>query len=77
MGLKPIVFKPIETGVIDIPSDAASLLEKAKNVNSSLQNLTSFDITSYTFTLPAAPYVADREKEINISKLKNDYEKLS
>lgn len=77
LGLKPIVFKPIETGVIDIPSDAASLLEKAKNVNSSLQNLTSFDITSYTFTLPAAPYVADREKEINISKLKNDYEKLS
>ncbi|KIM02898.1 MAG: ATP-dependent dethiobiotin synthetase BioD [Sulfurovum sp. AS07-7] len=77
LGLKPVVFKPIETGVIDIPSDAKTLLEKAKSVNPSLQNLTSFDITSYTFTLPAAPYVADSKKEIDISKIKNDFKKLS
>jgi len=77
LGIKPVVYKPIETGVADIPADASPLLQKAKNVNPCLQNLTSFDITSYTFTLPAAPYVADSKKEIDISKLKNDYEKLS
>ncbi|MDD5358970.1 MAG: dethiobiotin synthase [Sulfurovaceae bacterium] len=77
LGLKPVVYKPIETGVEKSPHDASMLLEKAQSVNANLSSLTPFDITSYTFTLPASPYVADSKKEIDISKLKSDFEKLS
>lgn len=77
LGLKPVVYKPIETGVENIPHDAKHLLKKAQSVNANLSSLTPFDITSYTFTLPASPYVADSKKKIDISKLKSDFEKLS
>ncbi len=77
LGLKPVVYKPIETGVKDTPSDAKELLKKAQSVNANLDSLTPYDITSYTFTLPASPYVAKGKKEIDISKLKSDFEKLS
>lgn len=77
LGLKPVVYKPIETGVELIPIDALAILKKAQSVNTNLSSLTPFDITSYTFTLPASPYVAKCEEEIDISKLKSDFEKLS
>jgi dethiobiotin synthetase len=77
LGLKPVVYKPIETGVEKTPHDASMLLAKAQSVNTNLSSLTPFDITSYTFTLPASPYVAKCEKDIYISKLKSDFEKLS
>lgn len=77
LGLKPVVYKPIETGVENTPNDAKELLKKAQSVNANLDSLTPYDITSYTFTLPASPYVAKGKKEIDISKLKSDFEKLS
>ena len=77
LGLKPVVYKPIETGVEKSPHDASMLLAKAQGVNANLSSLTPYDITSYTFTLPASPYVAKGKKEIEISKLKSDFEKLS
>lgn len=77
LGLRPVVFKPIETGVTDIPNDAMQLLKKTQSVNANLNSLTPYDITSYTFTLPASPYVAKCEKEIDVSKLKSDFKKLS
>lgn len=77
LGLKPVVYKPIETGVEKSPHDASMLLAKAQSVNANLNSLTPFDITSYTFSLPASPYIADNKKEIDISKLKSDFEKLS
>lgn len=76
-GLRPVVFKPIETGVELMPIDALALLKKAQSVNAELSTLTPYDITSYTFSLPAAPYVADKERSIDILKIKNDLLRLS
>jgi dethiobiotin synthetase len=66
-GLRIGAFKPIETGVEnDEPSDATALLNSVKLYNEAFTNLSPKDITAYTFKLPAAPFVADVNKEINI-----------
>jgi len=69
-GVKIGAFKPIETGVDNIPQDALKLLEVCQKYNTNFKNLTPFDITSYTFTLPAAPFSADDKNIININKIK-------
>lgn len=68
-GIKVVPFKPIETGVVEEPEDAKALLECAKKYNTSLQNLSSKDITAYTFSLPASPYVA-KDGDIDIQSIK-------
>jgi dethiobiotin synthetase len=66
-GLRIGAFKPIETGVEnDEPLDATALLNSVKLYNKAFTNLSPKDITAYTFKLPAAPFVADVNKEIDI-----------
>jgi len=76
-GLKVGVFKPIETGVINEPQDAKTLLEACQKYNPYFQGLTPKDITAYTFALPAAPFCADTAHEINLEKIFDKYHELS
>ncbi len=70
LGYKVGACKLIETGVKDEPIDAKKLLVACQQYNPSFKNLTPFDISAYTFSLPAAPYCADTKKIISINKLK-------
>ncbi|MBN2721429.1 MAG: dethiobiotin synthase [Campylobacterales bacterium] len=76
-GIKVGVFKPIETGVVDIPLDASLLLEKCKKYNDNFALLKPEDITAYTFKLPAAPFCADIDKIINIDHIIAKYQELA
>jgi len=71
------VCKPIETGVEDNPLDATKLLEKVQQYNSKFLPLKPKDITAYTFTLPASPFCADKNKTIEINKIKQKVMELS
>ena len=71
------VYKPIETGVEDIPSDAKLLLECCQKHNPDISHLTPTNITAYTFELPAAPFSADTERTIEVSKIVSKFEELS
>ena len=66
-GYKIISIKPIETGVDsnDLPQDA---LLHAQN-QSTKKDIS--EICFYTFALPAAPFVADSQGEIDLDFLKN------
>ena len=68
-GITPGVFKPIETGVEGIPSDAKTLLSICKEYNKEFKNLSANYITAYTFPLPAAPFCADIDRVIDIDKI--------
>jgi len=68
-GLRPGVYKPIETGVTDTPPDATALLEACKRVNDAFVGMTTEDITAYTFPLPAAPYCADEKQTIALQSI--------
>jgi dethiobiotin synthetase len=68
-GLKVGASKPIETGVDTIPQDAYKLLTAVKKNNVNFRDFTPFDITAYSFSLPSAPFVADSNGIINISKI--------
>ncbi len=69
-------FKPIETGVKDKPEDGEKLLKKAKELNPKFQDITINDIVPVTFTLPAAPFVAKKDKSIDYQKIDEAYNKL-
>lgn len=69
LGLRVGVYKPIETGVIDIPSDGKELFETACIHNPPLQSLGLNDIVPFQFTLPAAPFVANGGNPIDLSIL--------
>ena len=70
------VCKPIETGVIKEPLDAALLLKVVQKYNNNFRSLSPKDITAYTFSLPAAPFCADRNKVIDINIIKNKINQL-
>ena len=74
MGFKVGVFKPIETGVEDIPKDAKLLLDRVKKYNNNFKYLTPFDITAYTFKLASAPFCASQD--IKIEKILDKYQEL-
>ena len=81
-GLSVGVFKPIETGVIktgvtSTPPDATILLEACQKVNKNFKNLTTQDITAYTFPLPAAPFCADVDEIIDLQNIIDKHEELS
>lgn len=76
-GLRVGVCKPIETGVVDEPLDAKSLLSATQKVNRSFQTLSPVDITAYCFPLPAAPFCADSDKSIDIEKIIEKIDTLS
>ncbi len=67
LGLRVGVFKPIETGVIVLPSDGSELFETASLYNPSLRSLTIHDIVPLQFALPAAPFVANKSQAIDLS----------
>jgi dethiobiotin synthetase len=76
-GYKVGAFKPIETGVKSTPQDGEKLLNKCKELNDSFKNVTIDDIVPITFSLPAAPFVAKKDKDIDFQKIKESFLKLS
>jgi len=75
-GYKVGVFKPIESGVENIPTDAKILLERCQKYNPNFRSLTPFDITAYTFKLPSAPFCATNNI-IEIKPIIDKYNELS
>ncbi|MFA5216375.1 dethiobiotin synthase [Sulfuricurvum sp.] len=67
LGLRVGVYKPIETGVTTIPSDGIELFETACIHNPALQSLNVSDIVTLQLSLPAAPFVANEGKPIDLS----------
>ena len=76
MGLRVGVYKPIETGVNGLPADGSLLLKHAQKINPELKNLRINDIVSLSFALPAAPYVANKGKKIDLSLFDRALEKI-
>jgi dethiobiotin synthetase len=70
-GKKVGYLKPIETGVQNSPLDGTKLLNLAQNLNKDFQQATIDDVVPIQLPLPAAPYVANEGKEIDISIIKN------
>lgn len=75
-GLKVGVIKPIESGAKDIPLDAYELFSLAKELNPALSQLTLQDVTPFSFSLPAAPFIASSFKYIDILVIKNAIAKI-
>ena len=76
-GLKVGYFKPIETGVENnSPLDGSKMLELTKKLNPNFENLSINDIVPYQFTLPASPYIAKGNSNIDIDFLKKQKEYL-
>jgi len=73
-GLKVGYFKPIETGVAPLPPDGNKLLNLVKTLNKDF-DVTLDDVVPYQFKLPAAPYVAKENLDIDINLIlkKRDY----
>ncbi|TLP36981.1 dethiobiotin synthase [Arcobacter arenosus] len=69
-GLKVGYFKPCETGVVNnTPLDGTKMLDLVKKLNPDF-DLDIKDVVPYQFELPAAPYVAKKDSDININFLK-------
>ncbi|MEA1918008.1 MAG: dethiobiotin synthase [Campylobacterota bacterium] len=66
LGYKVGVIKPIESGVQEYPLDGKLLFETALKYNSKLSSLTINDIVPIQLKLPAAPYVANSAKKIDL-----------
>jgi dethiobiotin synthetase len=69
LGFRVSAYKPIETGVKDVPKDAKLILEKLKEVNEFFKDKTEEYITSYTFPLASSPYIANNGEPISIKKI--------
>ena len=67
-GLKLAYFKPFETGVNEYPLDGNKMLNLVKELNPDF-NYNINDVVPYQFKLPAAPYVAKKETNIDIDFL--------
>lgn len=75
-GIRVMPFKPIETGVDGVPSDANALLGKYKELYND-DTLTIDDICLYQLPLPAAPYIADKDRIISVAKIKEHIKNMS
>lgn len=75
-GIRVMPFKPIETGVDGEPSDATALLGKYKELYGDDGSIID-DFCMYKLPLPAAPYVADKKRAIEITKIKEHIKTLS
>ena len=69
-GFKVGYFKPIETGVDTIPQDGTKMLDLTKKLNPSF-DVTINDVVPYQFKLPASPYVASNQTNIDIDFIKS------
>ena len=68
-GIRVGACKPVETGVVNVPEDAALLLEAVQRHNPAFASLEPEDLCAYTFPLPAAPFCADTEGVIRPDKI--------
>ena len=68
-GLRVGACKPVETGVLSRPADAAKLLEAVVPYNPAFADLAPEDLCAYTFPLPAAPFCADKDRLISLDKI--------
>ena len=75
-GFKVGVFKPIETGVCDVPRDGNLLFETAKMYNPLLEKLKLKDVVPYQFEQPASPYVAKGKKKVSLVAIETAYLKI-
>ncbi len=77
MGLRPLALKPIETGVgAEGPPDGVKLLQAAKALHPDAESLKVEDIVPYSFTLPAAPFVAKGGTAIDPARLTEAADRL-
>lgn len=76
MGLRVGVYKPIETGVNGIPADGSLLLKHAQMLNPQLKTMRINDVVTLSLPLPAAPYVANKRKKINLELFDRALEKI-
>lgn len=76
-GLAVGVFKPIETGVTSTAPDATILLQACQKVNKNFKDLSTQDITAYTFPLPAAPFCADVDETIDLQHIIDKHDELA
>ncbi len=68
-GYRVAAFKPIETGVSENPLDGSELLKLSQSLNPELSNLHVDDIVPIQFSLPAAPYIANSAKDIDLKTI--------
>lgn len=66
LGYRVGVYKPIETGVASLPYDGDELYQCALSFNPDLATLSLNDIVTLQLPLPAAPFVANEGKAIDL-----------
>ena len=75
-GHRVAVIKPIETGVESYGLDASVLLKQLKRFNAECSELSHDDIVPITFSLPAAPFIANDAKDIDLEPIFNAIKNL-
>lgn len=76
LGHRVGVFKPIETGVSDLPIDGSALLTVIKIHNKAMEHLTVNDLVPIQYTLPAAPFVASGGEATDMNRIDKALEKI-
>lgn len=76
MGYRVGVYKPIETGVNGLPADGSLLLKHAQYSNPELKGFKASDIVTLSLPLPAAPYIANKGKKIDLSRFDTALNKI-
>jgi dethiobiotin synthetase len=76
LGYRVGVYKPIETGVITVAPDGNALFETALIHNPALKVLSLNDIVTLHLPLPAAPFVANKGKPIDLAIFDNALAKI-
>ncbi len=69
LGYKVGYFKPIETGVIEVPLDGGKMLELCKKLNPDFKASIA-DVVPYQFKLPASPFVSKGDTKLSIDFIK-------
>ncbi len=68
LGYRVGAFKPIETGVIDLPLDGSRLCAKMHECNPDTRHLSVDDVVPTRYRLPAAPFVASGGVPFSLKK---------
>ncbi len=76
LGYRVGVYKPIETGVVTLPYDGDELYRCALTFNPDLSTLSLNDIVTLQLPLPAAPFVANKGKPIDLAIFDNALAKI-
>ncbi len=76
-GLRPVAFKPIETGVGEEgPADGLALLEAIRRLNPDAARLSIEEIVPCRYALPAAPFVAKAGHPIPWERIESALKRL-